>query len=132
VLVLDIDGVIILDDLVRASAYAVNNLNTILQKAQAKIVLSSTRRLSDWKYNLKDVCRGVDSSWIDQIVDVTPDFIDRNRTSEIQYWLNNNSYKQYCVVDDDDIDLSNFVKTRFRTGLDLRARDRVLRIFGVI
>lgn len=131
-LVLDIDGVIILDDLVRASAYAVNNLNTILQKAQAKIVLSSTRRLSDWKYNLKDVCRGVDSSWIDQIVDVTPDFIDRNRTSEIQYWLNNNSYKQYCVVDDDDIDLSNFVKTRFRTGLDLRARDRVLRIFGVI
>lgn len=93
----------------------VNNLAYIIEKTNAKLVISSTWRYSGhnrminmWKYrNLPG-----------EIIDITPDlYKDVDRGDEIKAWLEKNIDKvdNYCIIDDDDDmlteQLNNFVKT---------------------
>ena len=93
----------------------VNNLAYIIEKTNAKLVISSTWRYSGlkqmvnmWKYrNLPG-----------EIIGITPDlYKDVDRGDEIKAWLEKNIDKvdNYCIIDDDEDmlteQLNNFVKT---------------------
>ena len=95
----------------------VNNLAYIIEKTNAKLVISSFWRYRGlkfmrnlWKYrNLPG-----------EIIGITPDFInddDSVRGDEIKSWLETNKdiVETYCIIDDDEDmlpeQLNNFVKT---------------------
>lgn len=76
----------------------VNNLKHIIDETGAKIVLSSTWRLSGFKTNK--------NMWLDrklpgELVDVTPIFHNKIRGEEIKHWLVNNQVNSYVIIDDD-------------------------------
>ena len=100
----------------------VDNLRLIIEATGAKIVISSSWRMSGlqtmkdmWKYrNLPG-----------EIIDITPDGWvlykkglvpqDYDRGHEIKYWLEHNEVENYVIIDDDtDMlpeQLNNFVRT---------------------
>jgi hypothetical protein len=105
----------------------VSCLNKIIQETQAKIVVSSTWRVSksvqDLFYLLyRHGVRG-------EVIDKTPDFcekskgglwISKTRGDEIQAWLDDNKDVESFVIIDDDDDIlfyDNFVQTTMDTGL---------------
>ena len=92
--------------------HLVENLEMIIRKTGAKIVISSTWRLSGliimkemWeKRNLPG-----------EVIDITPFHEDRVRGNEIQEWINQYNPTNYVIIDDDSDILSsqtdNFVRT---------------------
>ncbi len=96
----------------------VENLKMICEKADAKIVISSSWRLSGlsimqemWK------CRGLPG----EVIDITPCFMNERGTTlcrgdEVQEWIDKNNPSAYVYIDDDFVDvnesqLNNFVQT---------------------
>lgn len=90
----------------------VNNLKTIIDQTNAKIVISSTWRHSGfeimqemWKYrNLPG-----------EVISITPYLQNKKRGEEIKKWLDSNTIENYVIIDD-DIDFLNsqlnyFVRT---------------------
>jgi hypothetical protein len=92
----------------------VKNLEYIINKTNAKIVISST-----WKLMGLDTIKQM---WIDRnlpgnIIDITPNNFNIKRGHEIQQWINDNNIKCYCIIDD-DVDMlpsqmNNFVRTSY-------------------
>lgn len=102
----------------------VENLRWIIEQTGAKIVISSTWKMSGLEF-LKEM-------WIKrnlpgEIIDITPNVVDViergtcefydlvDRGHEIQQWLNDNKVDNYCIIDDDTdmlpIQMNNFVRT---------------------
>jgi hypothetical protein len=118
IIFLDIDGVLNVnfpshDEYGRVfHPHFVENLRYIIEKTQAKIVISSTWRFSGlvimkemWeKRNLPG-----------EVIDITPHIDICKRGEEIEYWLKNNEVDSYVIVDDDNDMLEsqqeNFIKT---------------------
>lgn len=102
----------------------VDNLKTIIDNTNAKIVLSSSWRHSGLK-EMKEMwqLRNLPG----EIIDITPNEVDVvnygickyydevSRGHEIKLWLTNNKVDNYCIIDDDDDmleeQLPNFIKT---------------------
>jgi hypothetical protein len=89
------------------------NLKHIIDQTNAKIVISSTWRLSGLD-EMKELWkkRGLAG----EVIDITPfGDIDNIRGDEIQVWLDNNDVKNYVIIDDDtdfwESQLNNFVRT---------------------
>jgi len=102
-----------------------NNLEWIIKKTNAKIVISSTWRMSGLKF--------IQEMWMKrnlpgEVIDITPTVVDVldegyfkyydqvDRGHEIQQWINNNkNIKSYVIIDDDNDMLpsqkNNFVRT---------------------
>lgn len=89
-----------------------DNLKWIIEETKAKIVISSTWRMSGlsvmqemWKH------RGLAG----EVIDVTPHIDICKRGEEIQFWLDNNEVSNYVIIDDDtdmlDSQKNNFVRT---------------------
>ena len=120
ILFLDIDGVLNVMP-VNFDKYGaifkpqfVNNLKWIIEETDAEIVLSSS-----WRQSGLDV---MNQMWKHRnlpkyITDITPtlndfDFTSRffhfdqiSRGDEIEYWLNNNQWDKFCIIDDHLIEL---------------------------
>lgn len=97
---------------------AVANLEFICFNTNAKVVISSTWRLSGlsvMQNMFKDRNINVD------VIDVTPCHNDRNRGEEIKSWLDNNIVSSYVILDDDTDMLKeqydNFIKIDDEFGL---------------
>ena len=97
-----------------------NNLKYLVEKTEAKIVISSTWRMSG--------LIAMQNMWLDrdlagEVIDVTPtarymesyEIDGFERGYEIQHWLDRNPTKCYVIIDDDtdmlDVQLNNFVRT---------------------
>jgi hypothetical protein len=89
-----------------------DNLRWIIEQTGAKIVISSTWRLSGidvmqrmWKK------RGLAGD----VIDITPIVHNVIRGIEIQHWIDEHSITYYCIIDDDNDMLTsqknNFVRT---------------------
>jgi hypothetical protein len=118
IIFLDIDGVLNVcfegrDEYGRYfHPHFVENLRYIIEKTQAKIVISSTWRFSGliimqemWeKRNLPG-----------EVIDITPHIDICKRGEEIQFWLDNNQISNYVIIDDDtdmlESQKNNFVQT---------------------
>ena len=105
----------------RIDLYRMEFLKEIVDKTDAKIVLTST-----WRKNENDLkeLKEVFYLYDLEIYDITG--IDKNgiRTNEIIEWLNKNEVDSFVIIDDETIDLVGLekyiVKTRFdglATGL---------------
>lgn len=116
---------------------AIDKLNQLCNKTDAKIVISSTwRTFSDCIPTLQK--NGLTA----EIIDVTPDltellpsgvWVSKTRGEEIQYWLDNNQWNNYVIIDDDSDMLEsqkqNFVQTDDMYGITDLDVDQVIKIF---
>lgn len=110
---------------------AVNQLEWLIESTQAKIVISSTWRMSGlavmqemWKHrNLPG-----------EVIDITPFHPKRERGEEIAAWLSVNPVDRYIIIDDDNDmlpeQLPYFVQTDFRYGLTFDDAIKALNIFN--
>lgn len=100
------------------------NLKHIIDNTQAKIVISSTWRMSGlnvmqdmWKHrNLAGEVIDITPTEVDVVDRGTCDFFDQvDRGYEIQQWIDDHKPKAYCIIDDDNDMLpsqrENFVRT---------------------
>ena len=89
-----------------------DNLKWIIDETNAKIVISSTWRLSGLEV-MREMWQTRQLSG--EILDITPIKHNVKRGYEIKEWLTNNYYQNYCIIDDDDDmlpeQLNNFVQT---------------------
>lgn len=101
----------------------VENLEYIISKTWAKIVISSS-----WRHNIESLKKTWFSSWLswDYIIWVTPSKTWWGRDEEIRQWLEWNSiYQSYTwiAIDDEYFDMKvtdflwNLVRTDFETWL---------------
>lgn len=96
---------------------AVGRLNYIVEKTEAKIVITSTwRKYCDVKVLLEDA--GVEAD----IIGYTPYLNDKSRGEEITEWLHycNRELEQFIILDDDsDMGnlMGNLIKTDWGRGL---------------
>jgi hypothetical protein len=101
-----------------------DNLRWIIEQTGAKIVISSTWRMSGlsemqrmWKYrNLAGEVIDITPTEVDVVERGTCEFYDQvDRGFEIQQWIDDNNVKCYCIIDDDNDMLpsqrNNFVRT---------------------
>ena len=101
-----------------------DNLEWIIEKTRAKIVISSTWRMSGleimqemWKERgLAGEVIDITPTEIDVVERGTCEFFDQvDRGFEIQQWIDDNNIKRYCIIDDDNDMLpsqkNNFVRT---------------------
>ena len=101
-----------------------DNLRWIIEETGAKIVISSTWRMSGlsemqrmWKHrNLVGEVIDITPTEVDVVERGTCEFYDQvDRGFEIQQWINDNKVVCYCIIDDDNDMLpsqkNNFVRT---------------------
>ena len=127
IIFLDIDGVLNNINAIKNPSYCLDDncikrLKTILDKTNAKIVLSSSWRLRKDMHLLllaqKITDLGIN---LDLIIDATPQMT--NRTEEILDWVENNkvslNINKWIAIDDTplNLDKNKFVKKDFKTGL---------------
>ena len=149
VIFLDIDGVLNVDycghdDYGNYFNYIqVNNLKHIIEKTDAKIVISSSWRFSGlhvmksmWEYRKLP----------GEVIDITPFEVDLvykgffkyydevSRGDEIQWWINTYKPENYVIIDDveDFLDnqLNNFVKTKENIGLTKKLAEEAIEILN--
>lgn len=138
VVFLDIDGVLVTEktweqaigDFAAFDPDCVARLNDLVKRGRAKVVISSTWRLTTSLEKLTRFFReqGVEAD----LIDVTPDREDMNRTLEVQEWLDqSDSTASFVVIDDGQIDgqlAARHVRTQFALGLQPEHVDRALQL----
>lgn len=112
---------------------AVANILYVLETTGAKIVLSSTwGRVYDWA----DILHWFNESGIAPRAfhadAITPRFAEHtDRVIEIKAWLARHpEITHYAVLDDDTVDLPNFVKVSVRNGLMYEHVEELLTLLG--
>ena len=112
VIFLDIDGVLNLCRQERDQygslfhPYYERNLRMIIDQTAAKIVISSTWRMSGLEI-MQEMWK--ERNLPSEVIDITPSIHNSCRGEEINYWLKNNKVDAYCIIDDDsDMLISQF------------------------
>lgn len=116
---------------------AVDNLNYILEKTGAYIVVSATNRGNDsWTVKLFDY-NGIDSA---RYIDYTSSLRDRPRGDEIKQWLTAESIRtggsepESFVIIDDESDMGelndHLVKTNYMIGLTRTDAEKAIKILN--
>jgi len=113
-ILLDIDGVLVTtpawrptptrdDGFMEFNPIAAKNLNTLIERTAATIVLASTHRISysseQWIELFHN--RGIVCSYIQKINSITTFEQLANRATEINEWVSNNGNQPYVIIDDD-------------------------------
>ena len=112
---------------------AIANLNHLITKTGAKIVVSSTWRGDD--PFLQEVFAIVG---IPVYIGVTPYTVTRHRGMEIEYWLDKHpEVENYVILDDDndmlDKQLEHFVQTdAYKRGLSLENVEQAIKILNKV
>ena len=106
---------------------AVKNLNWLTQKADARLVISSTWRLNRTLGQLRDIftAEGVSAQIIGSTVDLR-DSTEFQRGTEIDWWLKSSRHHidSFVIIDDDSFDIAplfpdKLVKTNVERGLTM-------------
>lgn len=137
VIFLDFDGVIVIPpDWRKANPACIHRLNKITEITGAKLVVSSTWRLTErWEQCLKDW--GVTG----EVIGCTPSrFVSENgshirsRSMEIRAWLDEHpEIEDFIVIDDEITDFNKHHKqvgTDFRWGLTGPEMNRAINLLG--
>ncbi len=123
---------------------AVQHLNKICKETDAKIVISSTWRLSRTVEKMKDVLKN--HGFQGEILNFTPDIAKVDwivRGNEIEKWICDwawkfdcfsHDFKSYVIIDDDDdmlvSQLPHFFQTDFKTGLTEDIANKIIEFFN--
>ena len=91
------------DGLLRFDDCAIDNLNHIVEKTGAKVVISSSWRIGMELGDLQNLfaCNG----FIGEVIGVTPIYLESytheiSRGKEIADWIKKNPVDNYCIIDD--------------------------------
>lgn len=134
VLFLDFDGVLNCkrcrtnDDIIHPGH--VNQLNRVIDKTGAKVVISSTWRLFSSPLELFTLLK--EKGYGYEILDITPELFGKLRGDEIKFWLSKNPAKSFAIIDDDhDMGsiLHRLVKTNDDTGLCEKDANKLISMF---
>ena len=119
---------------------ALRFLNYIIEKTGAKIVISSSWRLSGLKrmqemWKARNLCG--------EVIDITPCLMSKSklpfderfeRGTEIKMWLDENPVESYVIIDDDNDMLpeqqDNFVMTNQFYGITLQDAEKAIKILN--
>lgn len=104
------------------------NLQHIIEQTGAKIVISSTWRLSGLKA-MKQLW--TDRNLAGEVIDITPNINDNRRGDEIQRWLDNNPTDSFVIIDDDTDMLEHQFKHFVQTSDNIDHPDCVDVGFGL-
>jgi hypothetical protein len=111
---------------------AIAILNNILEKTNAKIVISSSWRIGRTLENLKLMAKIV-GIHPEKIFSKTPVLNDKDRGFEIEAWLEQNKTEKFVILDDDS-DMGNLmhhlVKTKSETGLTKELAEKVINLLS--
>ena len=144
VIFLDVDGVLNNDATLTRTVYwtvfvddyLIERLKRLVEKTNAKIVLSSSWRVyrENEKFN-KDFCQLVEklNEFGLHIDDYTPEFATDDRGEEIDAWLKANpNVKNFVILDDDKIKLhaDHHVRTINRFGLTDKDVDKAIQMLN--
>lgn len=117
---------------IRFDPMALRALKLIIEKTEAKIVISSTWRLSG--------CEVMKLMWEmrdlpGEVIDITPSFntiAGTCRGDEIADWIKGNDVSSYVIIDDDSDmlpeQLNNFVQTQHEYGLTFNDAEKAISI----
>ena len=158
IIFLDIDGVlnVMLHDRDKYGSLFhpqfVYNLKRIIDKTEAKIVISSSWRMSGLE-TMQNMWK--DRDLPGEVIDITPDgwnlykrglvHRDYDRGHEIEHWLNTNDVEAYVIIDDDmdmlEYQMPKLVLTRnnldhedcvdMGLGLTSKCADKAIKILNV-
>lgn len=110
---------------------AVNVLNEVVKRTNAKIVVSSTWRLGRTRPELQAILNR--SGFVGVVIDKTGTEPDRERGNQIQKWLDDNKdfydIESFVIVDDcSDMAhlMHRLVQTRFEDGLTPEYVERII------
>ena len=127
IIFLDFDGVLNkfsdTESLLYLSKECVGNLNTLIERSGAKIVISSCWRAHHPMEDLKQILINAGFKYVDHIIGVTPDLIYEPRKTcrgeEISKWLkeSNENVESFVIIDDDD-DMDPFMHLLVQTNCD--------------
>lgn len=99
-----------------------DNLQEIIDKTNAKIVISST-----WRYSGLKVMQNMwrDRGLAGEVIDITPIEPNGIRGDEIAYWLQHNQVDTYVIIDDDSDMLPEQMPYFVRTSENYNHTDKV-------
>jgi len=143
IIFLDFDGVFILDDIINETCIV--NINNIINKTSAKIVVSS-----DWKnqhtieelkilfkkWNIKGEIIGVtDNLWPEG---GSLSMIEKYRCNEINKYISEFDITNYVIIDDLELyngfyteKNENFFNTLFYKGLTLEISEKIIKTLNI-
>lgn len=150
VIFLDFDGVLNIPPYIGRDNFGhifnnscIHNLDTIIKKTGAKIVISSTWRMDGievmkemWvKRNLPgEVIGCTPKTYVENITESGLILVHSTRGAEIQEYIDINDIENYCIIDDDSdmlpSQMDNFVKCNFKTGLTKSLADLAIDILN--
>lgn len=93
----------------------IRQLNAIVSETGAKVVVSSTWRLTRTVKELRDILHR--NGFIGDVIDKTPVLPSRRRGLEIQDWIDNNCKDCVFVILDDDSDMEHLLPFLVKTSL---------------
>lgn len=149
VVFLDIDGVVVTDESLRAGgpkcadSKSVAHLNSIVEVADADVVISSSWRMAHTIEFIRETLRAAGFRWSERIVGFTEHLHYRmqhgritgraERCDEIRAWLTKDPRDRYVILDDDfDAEITgHFVRTTPEVGLRAEHVDQALSILRV-
>lgn len=140
IVVLDIDGPIINELRGKPNKRAVRNLNFILEKTKAKIVICSAwsiihfaqniykanEYLTEWGVNNPDVIgfTGSGSGFTPRSAEFNP------REEEILRWVENTRATNWCSIDDSVMDRERMVRVKSLCGIYMKHALKVIEWLG--
>jgi hypothetical protein len=148
IIFLDVDGVLCTQNMWKQEVIAedgysefnhicVENLNKLVELTNARIILTSTRRINKTVEEFEAIMhrRGFAGKVADKINHNT-ELSSTTRTEEIREWINRNGVPdKYVIIDDDsriaDVGepyIHHWVRTSYHRGLDESALEQALRI----
>lgn len=132
-LFLDIDGVLNSseDDFTHnISDEKINLLKQIVEKTNCRVILSSSwRNMPQLKMAF---CRQLAQHGI-EVFSQTPYLPEKSRVDEIRTFLSNNLRPENCpyaVIDDDNLDIDNFIRTDYNHGIQQSHVDKIIEILN--
>jgi hypothetical protein len=138
IIFLDFDGVVNCfnepESLRRLSQGCVANLNTLLERSGASIVVSSTWRVAHSLADLRQILVNSGLRYPERVLGVTPRN-DGIRGKQIERWLENYPEEiEAFVILDDDSDMGPFMDRLVKTDSDIGLTDldveKALKIFN--
>lgn len=112
-------------------------LNTICEKTDCRIVISSSWRIQAKIDELAGWLKQKGFLFPERIIDKTPQNSVLGRGGEIQEWIDSNKsiVDKYAIVDDDVFDIINLhphntIATNFVEGLTLDSMDKIIKLLN--
>lgn len=117
----DVDYHTFFDDIDKWNRKAIKNLNKIVKKTDAKVVISSSYRTLKTLDEIQTQMNKAGFRY--EVYDVVQNDVDKERGADIDDWLDNHEVEKFIIIDDHNHDFKDifnnkiFIKTGHKKGI---------------